>query len=66
VYWSVQGNEGVHTAPCDFSGVVYNMVYWEHKGRKRKGLISDCFSGYKFVCAEREKDKKNVGCGRMR
>jgi hypothetical protein len=55
-------NEGVHTALCDFGGVVYNMVYWEHKGRKRKTktLISDCFSGYKFVCAEREKAGRKI------
>jgi hypothetical protein len=51
VNWSVQPNEGVHTALCDSGGVL---------ARSRMGMISDCFSGFKFVCAELEEAEGKI------
>ena len=49
--WSVCGNEAVHTALCDLGGV----LAWNSMG-----FISDCFSVFKFVCAEMEKAERKI------
>jgi hypothetical protein len=46
---SVQRNEAVHTALCDFGGAVYNTVCWE--GRHSSLIASQVTSS----CAQKDR-----------